>query len=83
MCRLQSNYFDHLSFSTHIFFDVSKPIFTKLGKFWQLQNDNQAYSEYKHVLANILRSRYEARTPPLEARSPGRRSNVENASVTC
>ena len=40
---------------------------------------NQAYSEYKHVLANILRSRYVARTPPLEARSPGRRSNVENA----
>ena len=44
---------------------------------------NQAYSEYKHVLANILRSRYVAGTPPLEARSPGRRSNVENASVTC
>jgi len=43
---------------------------------------NQAYSEYKHVLANILRSRYVARTPPLEARSPGRRGNVENASVT-
>jgi len=39
-------------------------------------------SEYKHVLANFLRSRYVARTPPLEARSPGRRSNVENASVT-
>ena len=35
-----------------------------------------------HVLANILRSRYVARTPPLEARSPGRRSNVENASIT-
>jgi len=43
---------------------------------------NQAQSEYKHALANILRSRYIARTPPLEARSPGRRSNVENASVT-
>ena len=42
---------------------------------------NQAYSEYKHVLANILRSRYVARTPPLEARSPGRGSNVENAPV--
>ena len=43
---------------------------------------NQAYGEYKRVqaiLANILRSRYVARTPPLEARSPGRRSNVENA----
>ena len=40
---------------------------------------NQAQSEYKHALANILRSRYIARTPPLEARSPGRRSNVENA----
>jgi len=26
-----------------------------------------------------LRLRYVARTPPLEARSPGRRSNVENA----
>jgi len=37
------------------------------------------YSEYKHVLANILRSRYVARTPPVEVRSPGRRSNVENA----
>jgi len=37
------------------------------------------YSEYKHVLANILRSRYVARTPPVEARSPARRSNVENA----
>ena len=36
-------------------------------------------SEYKHVLANILRSRYVARTPPVEACSPGRRSNVENA----
>jgi len=35
--------------------------------------------EYKHVLANILRSCYVARTPPLEARSPGRRSYVENA----
>jgi len=33
-------------------------------------------------LANILRSPYVARTPPLEARSPGRRSNVENAPVT-
>jgi len=43
---------------------------------------NQAYSEYKHVLANILRLRYVARTPPLEAHSPGRHSNVENASVT-
>ena len=31
--------------------------------------------------ANILRSRYVARTPPLEARSPGRRSHVENAPV--
>ena len=44
---------------------------------------DQAYSKYKHVLANILRSRYVARTSPLEARGPGRRSNVENASVTC
>jgi len=32
-----------------------------------------------HVLANILRSRYVTRTPPVEARSPVRRSNVENA----
>jgi len=45
-------------------------------------DNNQAQSEYKHVLANILRSRYVARMPPLEASSPGRRSNVENASVT-
>ena len=44
---------------------------------------NQAYSEYKHVLANILPSLFVARTPSEEARSPGRRSNVENASVTC
>jgi len=33
----------------------------------------------QHVLANILRSRYVAITPPVEARNPGRRSNVENA----
>jgi len=32
-----------------------------------------------HVLANILRSRYVAGTPPVEARSPGSHSNVENA----
>ena len=53
---------------------------------YDMRNDysnNQAYSEYKHILANILRSPYVAGTPPLEARSPGRRSNVENASVTC
>jgi len=35
-----------------------------------------------YILANILRSRYVARTPPLEARSPGRRSNAENAPST-
>jgi len=35
--------------------------------------------ERVHVLANILRSRYVARMPPVEARSPCRRSNVENA----
>jgi len=34
-----------------------------------------------YVLANILRSRYVARTPPVEARTPGRRSNVENTAV--
>ena len=33
------------------------------------------------VLANILRSLIVARTPSEEARSPGRRSNVENAAV--
>ena len=33
-------------------------------------------------LANILRSHYVARTPPVEARGPGCRSNVENAPVT-
>jgi len=38
-----------------------------------INNYNQALSEYKHVLANIFRSRYVARMPPLEARSPGRR----------
>jgi len=31
---------------------------------------------------NFLRSRYVARTPPLEAHSPGGRSNVENAPGT-
>ena len=41
---------------------------------------NQAQSEYKNVLANILRTRYDARMPPVEARSPDCRSNVENAS---
>jgi len=34
--------------------------------------------EYKHVLANILRSLFVARTQPVEARSPDCRSNVEN-----
>ena len=43
--------------------------------------NNQAYSEYKHVLANILRSLFVARTPAVEARSPDCRSNVENAPV--
>ena len=42
---------------------------------------DQAYSEYKHVLANILHLCYVARMPPLEARSPDHRSNVENAPV--
>jgi len=40
---------------------------------------NHAQCEYKHVLANILRSLFVARMPSEEARSPGRRSNVENA----
>ena len=44
-----------------------------------MTNSNQAQSEYKHVLANILCSLFVARTPPVEARSLGRRSNVENA----
>jgi len=51
-------------------------------KIKEIKKGNQAYSDYRHVLANILRSRYVARKPPLEARSPGRCSNVENASVT-
>jgi len=33
----------------------------------------------KYMKPGILRSRYDARTPPLEAHSPGHRSNVENA----
>jgi len=41
----------------------------------------QTQSEYKHVLANILCSLFVARTPPVEARSPDCRSNVENARV--
>jgi len=40
---------------------------------------NQTQSEYKHVLANILRSLFVARPPSEEARSPDRHSNVENA----
>jgi len=36
---------------------------------------------YKHVLANILRSLFVARTSSEEARIPGRRSNVENTPV--
>ena len=42
-------------------------------------NVNQAQSEYKHVLANILRSLFVARVPPVEASSPDCRSNIENA----
>jgi len=42
-------------------------------------NTKLGISEYKHVLANILRSRYVATTPPVEARSPDYRSNVEKA----
>jgi len=38
--------------------------------------NNQAYSEYKHALGNILRSLFVARTPAVEARSPDCRSNV-------
>jgi len=49
--------------------------------FYNDKKNNKAQSEYKHVRANILRSRYVARTPPLEARSPGRRSNIENAPL--
>ena len=48
----------------HCNFRVHKKINAK----WAIYH-NQAYSEYNHVLANILRSRYVARTPPLEARS--------------
>ena len=33
------------------------------------------------ILANILRLLFVARTPPVEARSPDCRSNVENAAV--
>jgi len=47
----------------------------------QVQKINQAYSEYKHVLANILHSLFVARTPSEEAHSPGCRSNVENAPI--
>ena len=42
-------------------------------------NHNQ--SEYKHVLANILRSLFVAIMPPVEALSPDCRSNVENDPV--
>ena len=55
-------------------------IATKMQKLTTITN--QAYSDYKHVLANILRSLSVAGTPPVEARSPGRRRiNVENAPV--
>ena len=55
---------------------------TKCGAVWTWRaerNIHQAQSDYKHVLANILRSLFVARTPSEEASSPGRRSNVENA----
>jgi len=42
----------------------------------QLPEQPAAQAVTRH---NILRSLYVARTPPVEARSPGRRSNVENA----
>jgi len=45
-------------------------------------NSNQAYSEYKHVLANILRLLFVARMPSEEACSPDCSSNVENAPIT-
>ena len=47
-----------------------------------IHNKNQAYSEYKHVLANIVRSLFVAKMPPVEARSPDCCSNVENAPVS-
>ena len=57
------------------------PISTSRQVLSQLSH-NHAYSDYKHVLANILRSLSVAGTPPVEARSPGRRRiNVENAPV--
>ena len=57
----------------------SKPLSTSCFEGSHHQGVNQAYSEYKHVLANILRSLFVARTPPAEASSPDCRSNVENA----
>ena len=43
-----------------------------------LKSDTRHRASTSTYSANILRSRYVARTPPLEARSPDRRSNVEN-----
>jgi len=43
---------------------------------WPERVHNQ--STRHRAIANILHSRYVARMPPLEARSPGCRSNVEN-----
>jgi len=43
------------------------------------QHLHQPDIQYKYVLAYILRSLFVARTPSEEARSPGRRSNAENA----
>ena len=52
---------------------------TNLSQQHSLSKQQQWQLGIRHVLAaNILRLLYLARTPPLEARSPGRRSNVEN-----
>jgi len=56
------------------------PSWTASTSFHPLTN-YQAYSEYKHVLTNILRSLFVARTPTVEARITDCRSNVENAPV--
>jgi len=45
------------------------------------QYNNQSQSEYKHILANILRSLFVARTPPVEARSPDFRRMLRTTPV--
>ena len=58
-------------------FVLAPPDVTLFNKSACICNSNTRHRA--NVLANILRSLFVARTPSEEARSPGRRRNVENA----